>query len=156
MTRQILTTLGLAAILAACGDKAPEAEATGDSTATMAEAQAAPTIPRVMAIDVGLAADSLGQIIGGSGEVFPQPDTLYVAVRTQNTEAGAPLTVRLKQGDRTVESVSVAAGTPDASHTARALAKLPAAATAPHGKYQVEVLLDTLSQGIREITLGVD
>ncbi len=156
MTRQILTTLGIAALLAACGDKAPEAEAAGDSSAAMAAESPAPTIPRVMAIDVGLAADSMGNILGGSGEVFPQPDTLYVAVRTQNTEEGAPVTVRLMRGDRTVESVSVAAGSPDAAHTAKALAKLPSAATAAHGKYSVEVLLDTVSQGIREITLGVD
>lgn len=156
MTRQIMTTLGFALMLGACGDKAPEADAGPDSAAMAAATASAPTIPRVMGIDVGLAADSMGQIIGGAGEVFPNPDTLYVAVRTQNTEAGAPITVRLMQGDRVIESVSTEAGAPDESHSGRAVAKLPSAAKAATGRYRVEVLLDSVSQGIREITLGTN
>ncbi len=156
MTRHILTTLGFALLLGACGDKAADAGEGGDSTAAMTEAEPAPTIPRVMAIDVGLAADSMGQIIGGAGEIFPNPDTLYVAVRTQNTDEGASLTVRLLQGDRTIESVAATTGAPDANRMARTLAKLPAAATAKAGRYRVEVLLDSVSQGIRDITIGTN
>jgi hypothetical protein len=153
MTRHILMTLGLAASLIACGSDAGDDDSGQDSLAAMA-ADTIPREPRVLAIEVGLAADSLGRIVGGVLESFPTPDTLFVAVRTQYTPAGAPLTVRLLQGDRTVDSTEIRAGEPDASQTGRAVASLPAAANASPGSYRIEVLLDGVSQGIREITLG--
>ena len=153
MTRSVLLSLGLAATLVACGSDAADDAATEDSTAA-AMADSLPRDPRVTAIDVGLAADSLGQIIGGVMESIPEADTLYVAVRTQYTPASAPITVRLLRGDRTIESVDVAAGAPDADDVGRVVALLPSAATAGAGSYRIEVLLDGVSQGIRDITIG--
>lgn len=152
MTRHVLLSLGLATALLACGSDA-DGGATEDSTAAAA-ADTTPRNPRVAAIDIGLAADSMGNIVGGVSESFPTPDTLYVGVRTQYTPAGAPLTVRLLRGDQTVESAEIAAGSPDADDIGRAVAMLPAAAAAQAGSYRVEVLLDGVSQGIREITIG--
>lgn len=152
MTRHLLLSLGLATALVACGSDAADEAAADDTTAVAADT--IPRVARVAAIEVGLAADSLGHIVGGVMESFPTPDTLYVGVRTQYTAAGTPITVRLMQGQRTVESVDVVAGAPDANDVGRAIALLPSAATARSGGYRIEVLLDGVSQGIREITLG--
>ncbi len=152
MTRHALLSLGLAATLVACGTEAGEEAAAGDSA--VAAADTMPRLPRVTAIDIGLAADSAGRIVGGVLEQFPEPDTLFVAVRAQYTAAGTPLTVRLLRGDRTIETVEVAAGAPDSDDVSRAVVQLPSAATAAAGAYRVEVLLDGVSQGIREITIG--
>lgn len=153
MTRHVLLLLGLATTLVACGSDA-DGDAAAEDSAALAAADTTPRNPRVAAIDVGLAADSMGNIVGGVSESFPNPDTLYVSVRTQYTPAGATLTVRLLRGDQTVESTDISAGVPDADEIGRAVAMLPAAATAQAGSYQVEVLLDGVSQGIREIAIG--
>jgi hypothetical protein len=47
----------------------------------------------------------------------------------------------------------VTSGTPDADGVARALATLPAGASLAVGAYQVEVLLDGVSQGIRALSV---
>ncbi len=153
--RNLLATLACITAIAACGDKGGNDDAAAnDTTAAMAPADTGPKIPRVMAIDVGLAADSLGRIVGGSLESFPEPDTLFVGVRTENTAAGTPVTIRLLQGTKTLESVTTPTGTPDEAGAARAMASLPAAAKVPAGSYRIEVLLDTVSQGVREIAIG--
>lgn len=153
MRRHALLTLGLAATLAACGADAGEDAAATDS-ANAAAADTMPRNPRVAAIDIGLAADTAGHIVGGVMESFPIADTLFVGVRTQYTPAGAPITVRMLSGDRTVESVETTAGAPDAEDIGRVVVQLPAAATAAAGTYRIEVLLDGTSQGIREVTIG--
>jgi hypothetical protein len=79
---------------------------------------------------------------------------VYVAVRTKHVPAGTPIVVRLMQGDRNIESVDVVSGTPDAEAEARMLARLPAGATLSVGAYQVEVLLDGVSQGIRPLSVA--
>jgi hypothetical protein len=152
MTRPILRTAALLLAVTACGDR-PDADApAGDSAAAVAPEM--PRNPHVMAIDVGLAVDSLGRVVGSSFESVPEPDTVYVAVRTQYVAAGAPLTVRMLQGERTVQSVEVAAGTPDPSGIGRATAMLTSAANAAPGDYRIEVLLDGVSQGIRELRIN--
>lgn len=149
-----LALLPLALLLAtACGDQPAEEAGAADSTTTAAAAPM-PTTPRVMAIDVGRAIDESGRIMGGGVERFPEADTLFVHVRTEHVAAGTPLTVRLLAGDRTVESVEVAAGAADADAVGEATATLPAGATLGAGTYRVEVLLDGASQGIREIIIG--
>lgn len=153
MTRTALLSLGLAATLVACGSDAGDDTAAEDSTA-VAAADTMPRDPRVTAIELGLATDSAGHIVGGVLETFPEPDTIYVAVRTQYTPAGAPLTVRLLRGETTVSSVEIEAGAPDEDAIGRAIAALPAAATVQPGAYRIEVLLDGASQGLREITIG--
>lgn len=153
MTRPVLFATALVLLATACGDR-PESDvpAGGDSGAAVAPEM--PRNPHVMAIDIGLAVDSLGRVIGSSFESVPEPDTIFVSVRTQYVAAGAPLTVRLFQGERTVQSVDVAAGTPDQSGIGRATAMLPAAAGVSPGDYQVEVLLDGVSQGIRDLKVN--
>lgn len=151
MNRISLVPLALLTLTIACGDKSGDADTVTDSATAIAPE--IPRNPRVIAIDVGLAADSLGRIIGGTYESIQGPDTIYVSVRTQHVAAGSPITVMLKQGDRTIESVNVTSGTPDAEAVGRAVAILPAGATLPLGAYQVEVMLDTVSQGIRALTV---
>jgi hypothetical protein len=152
MKRISLIPLALLALTIACGDQAGEGDTTPDSATAVAPEL--PRNPRVIAIDVGLAADSLNRIIGGTYERIEAADTIFVAVRTQHVAAGAQITVRLLQGERTIESVEVTPGTPDADAVGRTLAILPAGAGIAAGDYQVEVLLDGVSQGSRPLAVG--
>lgn len=152
MNRISLMPLALLALTTGCGDKSGETDTAGDSTTAIAPE--IPRNPRVMAIDVGLAADSLGRIIGGTYESIQAADTVFVSVRTQYVAAGAPITVRLMQGERTIESVDVVSGAPESDAVGRVLATLPGGAKLSPGSYQVEVLLEGVSQGIRALTVG--
>src|SRR5690606_40533857 len=53
----------------------------GDSTAAIAPE--IPRNPRIIAWDAGLAADSVGQLIGGAYQVIENADTLYISVRAE-------------------------------------------------------------------------
>lgn len=152
MNRRALASATLVVSLVACGDRQAADEPRLDSTAT-AVAPEIPETPRVMAIDLGLAVDSSGRLLGGGTETFQDPPTLFVGVRTQFVDAGAPMTAKLMQGTRLIESVSFLAGTPDAERSARAHAEIPAAGSLTPGEYDVEVLLGEVSQGIRRITI---
>jgi hypothetical protein len=146
----VLSTLVLLGAMA-CGDGSPPpGGAAGDSTVAAAPE---PKNPHVMAIDLGRATDSTGAIIGGALESFPELDTLYVSVRTQYVEAGAPIIVRLLQGENALAAQNLTAGAADSVGVARAVAIFPGAAKRGDGSYRVEVLLDTLSAGIREFTV---
>ena len=150
MTRTASALLIIIAATAACADKGGEA-APDDSVAAIAPE--IPRNPRVMAIDVGYAVDSLGRIVGGTYETTQIADTIFVSVRTQYTPAGIPVEVRLNQGSRTIESVRADTGTPDEQEIGRVTLTLPAGATMTPGSYQVEVLLDGISQGARPLTM---
>ena len=152
MNRLSLVPLALLALTVACGDKAGNGDTAADSATAVAPEL--PRNPRVIAIDVGLAADSIGRIIGGTYETIQAADTVFVSVRTQYVAAGAPIVVRLLQGERTIESVNATSGTPDADGVARVLTTLPAGATLAVGSYQVEVMLDGVSQGIRPLAVA--
>jgi hypothetical protein len=152
MKRIYLAPLALLTLTVACGDRTGGNEAAGDSATAVAPE--IPRNPRVIAIDVGLAADSLGRIVGGTYETIQAADTVFVSVRTQYVAAGAPIEVRLQQGDRNLESVNVTSGAPDADGVARVLATLPSGARLSVGTYEVEVLLDGVSQGVRALTVA--
>lgn len=151
MSRTLILS-SLAVLVVACGDKKAAENATEDSTT--AAMTAVSTTPRVMAIEFGQAVDDSGRIMGGGVESFPSADTIYVVIRTQNATQGTPMTVKLEQGDKTIDSVEVAVGSSDGSGESRALATLPKAATVKAGKYKIEVLLDGASQGVREFSIG--
>lgn len=152
MTRSslVLSTLVLAGAMA-CGDGSPPPGGPALESAVVAVPE--PKNPHVMAIDLGRAADSTGVIVGGTLERFPELDTLYVSVRTQYVEAGAPIIVRLLRGSNALASQNLTAGTADSAGVARAVAIFPGAAKRGDGSYRVEVLLDSLSAGIREFTV---
>jgi hypothetical protein len=152
MTRRVLASLALLVTTSACGDRTTTDEPRLDSAAS-AVAPEIPETPRVASIDIGLAVDSSGRLLGGGTQRFQQPQTLIVGVLTQFVDAGAPMTARLMQGSRTIESVAFLAGVPDGSRAARAHAELPAAGSLQPGDYDIEVLLGEVSQGIRRITI---
>lgn len=154
MTRSslVLSTLVLVGAMA-CGDGSPPPGGAEAADTTTAAAAPEPQNPHVMAIDLGRAVDSTGAIIGGTLEMFPELDTLHVSVRTQYVAAGAPIVVRLLQGSATLATQNLTAGTADSAGIARAVATFPADAKRRDGAYRVEVLLDTLSAGIKEFTV---
>jgi hypothetical protein len=151
MTRISLFASALLVTLAACGGDGMDEGATDTTTVAV---DTLPKLPRVVAIDLGLAADSMGHIVGGVLESFPASDTVYVSVRTQYTPEGTPVTVRLLRGEALVQSVDMGAGAPNADSVGMVAVPLDATATASAGGYRIEVLLDGASQGIREITIG--
>jgi hypothetical protein len=149
-----LATIASTLVLAACGgDDAAEQSRVQDSIA--ADSANQPRNAAVTSIEFGLATDSTGRITGGSQENFPAPDTLYVSVRTRYVAEHAPIMVRLSKANAVIDSVSIMSGAPDETDTARSLATFPGAASLEMGVYQIEVLLEGVSQGIREVRFGV-
>lgn len=136
-------------LAAACVGDAPAPDETAEA---VEEVAAAPVEPRIMAIDIGIAVDTSGQIMGAGVESFPAADTLHVAVRTQAAAAGASLGIRLMRGTTTIDSTGATVGTPDAAGIARTTVSFPKAATVPAGSYKVEAFLDGVSGGIREFS----
>lgn len=151
MNRTSSALLILLVSTTACADKSGGEAAVEDSVTAIAPA--IPRTPRVMAIDVGYAVDSLGRIIGGTYETTQIADTIYVSVRTQFAPAGIPLEVRLNQGSRTVESVRAETVAPNEEDVGRVVFTLPSGASMTPGNYQVEVLLDGISQGARPLAM---
>ncbi|MBK7595235.1 MAG: hypothetical protein IPP98_12120 [Gemmatimonadetes bacterium] len=150
--RSILALPLLAVALVACGDKSPEPSSeTNDSTTA-----AAPEIkmPHVMAFDAGHALDSTGAIVGGVTSRFNSGDTIFVSVRTQYVAPGAKLEAILMQGTTKVASDNGIVGDPD---TTSGIATLPIRFQSgkpwPKGKYQIEVLLDGISQGLKPLEI---
>src|SRR5690606_18530833 len=127
----------------------------GDSTAAIAPE--IPRNPRIIAWDAGLAADSVGQLIGGAYQVIENADTLYISVRTQYVAAGTPISIVMRDSrGTTIDSAATTSGTPDADAMSRVLVTLPAAATAAPGQYQIEAILDGVSQGMRPMAIGTN
>lgn len=134
----------------ACSPKA--AEDAGNQDSSNVAVIDVPASPRIVSIDIGRALDANNRIMGGGVERFPHGDTLYVALEASHVPTGTPISVRFMSGDKIIETVDVTAGEPAADGTAQITATVPRAATATAGLYRVEVLLDGVSQGIREIT----
>lgn len=150
---RMLRPIALLLLATACGGDAPAPDADGEAAAAAdaaANAPAMPTEPHVMAIDIGIAVDDSGRIMGAGVEAFPDPAPLYVSIRTQATPAGTPLSARLLAGTRTVDSVGSTAAAPEASGVGRTTLQLAKAADLAPGEYRVEVFLDGVSVGIRE------
>jgi hypothetical protein len=149
--RSLLLPLAALAVLAACG-KTDSPETAADSV--LAAAPPAPQIPHVVGFNLGRQADSSGRISGGTGDLFKVSDTIFVSVRTQYTKAGDVLSLRLRQGDRTLDSTSVTLEAPDSTGFVVVPLRFSKATNRAAGRYEVEALLGTASQGIREITLS--
>ena len=149
---RILRPFALLLLATACAGDAPEADVDAESTAA-AEASNAlpmPTEPHVMAIDIGIAVDDSGRIMGAGVEAFPAPAPLFVSIRTQATPDGTPLSARLLAGTRTVDSIGGTATAAEANGVGRTTLQLAKAADLAPGEYRVEVFLDGVSVGIRE------
>jgi hypothetical protein len=142
-----LPAAALLLLATACGDNSPPPpEITEDTT----QAAQMPAEPHVMAIDMGIAVDDSGRIMGVGVETFPSPDTVYVAVRTQAAPEGSAIGVRLLSGERTVDSTGTTTGAMDADGVGRASVSFPQAVTLAPGDYRLEVFLNGTSAGIRE------
>lgn len=148
---RLFRPLALLLLATACGGDAPAPEAETEAAPTEAATTLpVPTEPHVMAIDIGIAVDDSGRIMGAGIESFPNPAPLFVSIRTQATPEGTPLAARLLAGTRTVDSVGGAAAAAEASGIGRTTLELPKAAGLAPGEYRVEVFLDGASVGIRE------
>jgi len=149
----MLRPIALLLLATACGGDAPAPEADAEAYAAAADAANTlpmPTEPHVMAIDLAIAVDDSGRIMGAGVEAFPAPAPLFVSIRTQATPEGTPLSARLLASTRTVDSVGMASTAPEASGVGRTTLRLPKAADLAPGEYRVEVFLDGVSVGIRE------
>lgn len=152
MTRRPLAlSLLTLTVLAACG-KTDSPESAADSV--IAAAPPAPKNPHVVGFDLGRAADASGRVFGGTVDRFGGADTIVVAIRTQYATAGAIVSARLRLGGRTIDSTGLPIPAADSTGFANAAIRFaPKGAARTAGTYQVETFLDTLSQGIKEITV---
>lgn len=149
--RSLLLPLAALTVLAACG-RTDSPETAADSV--LAAVPPAPQHPHVVSFDLGRQADSSGRISGGTTDLFKVADTIFVSVRAQYTKAGDELSVRLRQGDHTIDSVSVSLEAPDSTGFSSMTLRFGKAKRLAAGRYQVEALLGAASQGIKEITLS--
>ena len=155
MTRSVLLPIALLSLAAACADRAADEGVVNDSAAAIAPE--IPRNPRIVAWDVGLAADSVGQLIGGAYQSIEAADTLFVSVRTQYVAAGTPISIVMRNSSgAAVDSAAIASAAPAADAFSRVLVTLPAAASASPGQYQVEAILDGVSQGMRPLAIGTN
>lgn len=150
LSRSLLVAALTATTLTACSKKDAD-EGAADTTAA-ATAPQPPAVPRVSSIELGRAVDSTRNIMGGVTSTFGTRDTIYLAVRTENTAAGAMLTAKwMTDGgvkvDSTVQQVAQAAAAGTSSVTEFHIMR---DRPWPTGKYRVEVLLDGTSQGIKD------
>jgi hypothetical protein len=150
--RSILALPLLALALVACGDNSPEpsGETPDSSTAAAPEIK----MPHVMAFDAGHALDSTGAIIGGVTSRFTSGDTIFVSVRTQYVAPGAKLEAVLMQGTTKVASDNGVVGDSDATTgVATVPIRLLSSKPWPKGSYQVEILVDGISMGLKPIDI---
>jgi|CXWL01.1.fsa_nt_gi predicted small lipoprotein YifL len=150
--RSLLALPLLAVALVACGDKSPDPSSeTPDSTTAVApEAK----MPHVMGFEAGHALDSTGALIGGVTARFNTGDTIFVSVRTQYVAPGAKLEAVLMQGTTKVASDQGVVGDPNATTGVAILpVRFASSKPWPKGSYQIEILLDGISQGLKPLEI---
>lgn len=149
-TRTLFATLSLVAAVAACG-KTDSPEAAADSV--LAATPPAPKNPHIVSFDVGRQADTTGRLVGGSVDKYTGGDTLVVTIRAQFANDGDEVSVRLRKGDQTVDSMSAKLTAPDSAGFASTTLQFVPAKPWPVGTYQLETFLGTASQGSKEFTV---
>lgn len=151
--RNLALLLAVGAVVACARHDAPEGAA--DSAIAAATTQVPVTkTPHVRGIDIGRSADSGNRIVGGVASTFQAMDTITIAVRTEYVAEGADIAIRLRRGTATVDSTAIKSGAPTAEGLAAASTRLaPPKKGWALGKYQIEVLLDGVSQGLQDLEI---
>ncbi len=150
--RSILALPLFALALVACGDKSPEPSGGPNDSTTAAVPEV--KMPHVMAFDAGHALDSTGAIFGSVAARFNSGDTIFVSVRTQYVAPGAAVEAVLLQGTTKVASDKGVAGDPAVSSGVATIPiRFVSSKPWPKGSYQIEILLDGVSQGLKPITI---
>lgn len=149
--RSLLFPLAFLAVLAACGQTDSPETAT-DSV--LAAVPPAPQNPHVVGFELGRAAEPSGRISGGTTDRFKPSDSIFVSVQAQYTMAGDELSVRLRLGGRTIDSMSVKLAATDSTGFVTVPLVFAQGKARATGRYQVEAFLGPVSQGIKEITLS--
>ena len=146
----VASALILAIALAACGKKndatVTDTTSLGTTTATIA-LDTAPI--RVSDIQVGKGVGT-DKKIGNQTTSFGVRDTMYVAVITDGAASGARLTAKWTYNDKQVVNESSQSISPSGGETATEF-HVDKKAAWPKGKYKVEVLLNGVSAGTRDL-----
>lgn len=142
-----LLAMAVVATVAACSKKADDAVVTADTSA-MSVPPAAPAL-RVSAVETGKAIDA-DKSIADDMHDFAVRDTIYAAVKTEGTGTGTLAAKWTFQDGQVVEESSQnIAPTGDAWHEFHIMK-----ATAwPKGNYKVEVTLDGVAVGSKDVTV---
>ena len=152
LSRTLLVAALAATTLTACSKK--DADTAADTTAGAGAEMQAPAVPRVTSMELGRAVDSTRNIMGGVTGNFGRNDTIYLAVRTENTASGAMVTARwMTESGTTVDSTSQAVAASVADGWSMTEFHIMRAQPWPAGKYRVEVYLDGVSQGIKDFEI---
>ncbi len=153
LSRTLLVAALAATTLTACSKKDADDTSADTTPGAGAEVQA-PAVPRVTAMELGRAVDSTRNIMGGVTGNFGRNDTIYLAVRTENTASGAMVTARwMTEAGATVDSTTQAVAASVADGWSMTEFHIMRPQPWPTGKYRVEVYLDGVSQGIKEFEI---
>ena len=155
--RLILASFTLCAI-AACGRQGARAS-DFDSAAAAAEAATPggipadqPKVAHVMGFEFGHGLDRRNLIVGGAIAHYTPGDSILVSVRTTTAAADAPISVRLRFNNKTVDSTETKASAPDSTGIANMGVRFgPPAAK---GAYQADVFLNGKYQMSKVFTVG--
>lgn len=154
LSRTLLVAALAATTLSACSKKDAD-DTVADTTPGAGTELQAPAVPRVTSMELGRAVDSTRNIMGGVTDDFGPNDTIYLAVRTENTAAGAMVTARWQtESGTTVDSTSQAVAPAVADGWSVTEFHIMRPQPWPTGKYRVEVYLDGVSQGIKDFEIG--
>ena len=164
MTRRFpILLLAAATAATACGRKGARAADFDSATAAALGPSAGTPVTvttngeaRAEAFDVGHSLDRMNRLTGGSGGQFSVHDTLMVSITLQNARAGDPVSARIRNGNKTVDSMSVTAPAPDSTHQAIVAMHFVNDKAWPKGHYQVEVFVGAISQGVRDFIISQD
>lgn len=146
----VASTLLLAVVLAACGKKNDTTVTDTTSLGTTTATVALDTAPiRVSDIQVGKRVGS-DKKIGDQTTSFGVRDTMYVAVITEGAAKDAKLSTKWTFNDRQVVNESSQTISPAGGETATEFHVQKNSAW-PKGKYKVEVMLNGVSAGTKDL-----
>lgn len=146
----VASALLLTAALAACNKKDDATIVDTTSLGTTTATVALDTTPiRVSDIQVGKGVGS-DKKVGNETSEFGVRDTMYVAVITDGAASGARLTAKWTYNDKQVVDESSQSISPSGGETATEFHIVKKSAW-PKGKYKVEVLLNGVSAGTKDL-----
>ena len=146
----LASALFLTIVLAACGRKDETTLTDTTSLGTTTATVALDTTPiRVSDIQVGKGVGS-DKKVGNQTTTFGVRDTMYVAVITEGAAKDAKLSTKWTFNDRQVVNESTQTISPAGGETATEF-HVDKKSAWPKGKYKVEVMLNGVSAGTRDL-----
>ena len=161
MRRATLATLALVAV-AACGRKGARSSdfdsataaalAAGNNSATAAANL--PKIGHILSANMAHRLDRKNMVYGGTTDQFYPADSVLFSISTIYVPAGAAIDVRVRSGNKTVDSASTKSVAADSTgNSAVSVGFAPPGKAWPLGTYEAQISLDGKFQLSRTFTV---